>query len=68
MVVVHTLKSLFISVHLHLFLLIGLVPLAGRILGGIADTTGLRYSWYIKSTLPNFSYGLLHILLFCAPN
>ena len=45
-VVLHSLELLFTRLHLHLFLLIGLVPLAGRILGGIADTTGLRYRWW----------------------
>ena len=43
-VVLHFLESLFTRVHLHLFFLFfflfGLVPLAGRIFGGLENTTG----------------------------
>ena len=36
------------------FFLFGLVSLAGRILRGLEDTSGQRYSLHIQSTLPNF--------------
>ena len=37
-VVLHSLESLFTRVHLHLYFLFGLVPLAGRILRGLVKT------------------------------
>ena len=39
------------------------VLLAGRILGGLENTTGWRNSMHIWSTLLNCYYGLLHISL-----
>ena len=46
-VVLHSLESLFTRVHLHLYFLFGLVPLAGRILRGLVKTASQRYSLHI---------------------
>ena len=69
-VVLHSLEPLFTGVHLHLHLsfLFGLVPPAGRILRGLENITGLRYNLHTYWTLPNFYYGLLHILVFYTPS
>ena len=61
-VVLHSLESLFIRVHLYLYFLFGLVPLAGRILRGFVKTTSKRYSLHIK-ILIDFAQFLLQFAL-----